>query len=246
MRGIFRAAAFTLWTLGIGIGWLCVRPFLNATSQLDGGPLVLKLWARGVCRILNVRVSVSGIPHPGPVLIASNHIGYLDIAVLASRVPVVFVSKSEVKTWPVLGPFGSSVGTIFLDRQRLRAMVQVAESMAECFKQGQSIAIFPEGTTKEKRDISELRPAFFEPALRLNVPIQGVALDYVPLSPRDNRRSVAWFGDDAFLPHFFRLLCRRGWIAKVHFQTPDGLHANRNEAAQSIRMWMESSLCEMA
>ena len=233
--------AFIAWTLCIGGIWLCLRPFLSEASRIKGGALALHRWSCVVCFILGVKRFVSGEPRREPVLFAANHIGYLDIAVLASEVPVVFVSKAEVANWPILGPLGRAIGTIFLERDRPRSMIEVATRMRDVFRYDQSVVVFPEGTTTEGRGISDLRPALFEPAFRAEVPIQGVFLEYVPRSPSETSQ-VGWYGEDTFLPHFYRLLCGGGWTARIRFQDKCGSYADRREAAQTLQTWMKSSL----
>ncbi len=240
VRGVVRFLAFTVWTLALGGFWLCIRFVFPPDARSSGGALILSRWSRGVRCIVGLRLEVSGKPLRCPVLLASNHISYLDIAVIASEVPVVFVSKSEVAGWPLLGPLAKAIGTIFLERDRPRSVIEVAERMGKLLKSGQSIAMFPEGTTKKESGISDLRPALFEPALRAEIPIQGVSLEYIPLSKSDNAEA-AWYGEATFLPHFYRFLCGGRWVARLKFNEA-GFYADRHEAAQMLRTWMESSL----
>lgn len=209
VRGVMRAAAFVVWTLGLGGVWLGLRVFMPPARRLGGGARVLHVWSRGLCRLLGIRVTVEGEGARGPALRVANHCGYLDIIVLAATAPTLFVSKDDLASWPVLGFLGKSVGTMFLDRTRARAVAEVSARMKAAFEAGQSVLVFPEGTSTdggpEGVDVAPFHSSLFEPALRGNVPVQPVALDY-----RAGRAHAVWTGDATFLPHFWSLLRARG------------------------------------
>ena len=72
-------------------------------------------------RILNIKITVEGDAaqlERGGYVIISNHFGYLDGIVLGSLFPVIFVSKREVKSWPVVGQWTTLCGTVFINRQK--------------------------------------------------------------------------------------------------------------------------------
>ena len=98
--------------------------------------------------ILNIDVKIDGdaepIAAPGTVII-SNHVSYVDGLVLGSIFPAVFVSKREVKKWPIIGLWVSLCGTIFIDRQRKNQVRSLVVEMRKKLNQGVSIVLFPEG-----------------------------------------------------------------------------------------------------
>ena len=98
----------------------------------------------------------------GPLLLACNHIGYLDVIVLASVSPALFVSKDDLARWPVLGPLARSVGTLFLDRNRPRAVAEVGEGMRRIFAADEAVILFPEGTTTHGDTVGPFHTALFE------------------------------------------------------------------------------------
>jgi len=81
----------------------------------------------------------------GGCVIISNHFGYLDGIVLGSLFPVVFVSKSEVKSWPVVGQWSTLCGTVFINRQRKGLIPLAVKEISEKLEQQANILLFPEG-----------------------------------------------------------------------------------------------------
>jgi 1-acyl-sn-glycerol-3-phosphate acyltransferase len=243
IRGMARAAGFVLWTLAVGGAWLCVRPFLSAGGRLRGGARTLSFWSRGLCRLLGLRIAAQGpLAAARPRLIASNHIGYLDVIVLSSIAPALFVSKDDLAGWPVLGPLGKSVGTLFLDRARPRAVAEVAAGMQRAFAAGESVIVFPEGTTTRGETVEAFHTALFEPALRASVAVQGTLLAYAPRSSRDPADMAAWTGDAAFVPHLYRLFRGRGLDVRAVFQPQGAASTDRRAAANQVRDWMTETL----
>lgn len=209
LRGVGIAAVFVAWTLGLGGAWLGLRVFASPAQRLRGGARVLHAWARGLCRLLDIRVTTAGSTAPIPALRVANHRGYLDIVVLAATSPALFVSKDDLAAWPVLGFLGKSLGTIFLDRARPRGVAEAGARMSAAFAAACSVIVFPEGTSTDGGpsggEVAPFHSSLFEPALRARIPVQPVALDY-----RTGRALATWTGDASFLPHFWRLLRARG------------------------------------
>jgi 1-acyl-sn-glycerol-3-phosphate acyltransferase len=247
LRGMLRALLFIAWTLGLGAVWLGLRVLLSPAKQLRGGARVLHVWSRGLCFLLGIRVTVEGEVLRGPALRVSNHRGYLDIIVLAATAPALFVSKDDLATWPVLGVLGKSLGTIFLDRTRARGVADAGARMSAVFAAGESVIVFPEGTSTDGgEDGATLTPfhsSLFEPALRApggGVPVQPVALDY-----RAGRALATWTGDATFLPHFWKLLKTRGprvIDVNVVYGTAVTDTSDRRAAAAAARAWIMETL----
>ena len=105
------------------IGSLLLAPWPHARSRWRGR--CFQLWSRGLCRLFGVRVSVSGPPPPPPFVLVSNHLSYLDILVLGTRPPCVFVAKAEIDDWPIFGALCRAVNTVFVDRKAKRDLPRV-------------------------------------------------------------------------------------------------------------------------
>lgn len=161
---------------------------------------------RLVCRILGVRVDVIGeVPARGPLLIASNHVSWLDIVVLSSIAPLSFVAKKEVAKWPFFGSLARLQRTVFVDRERRHATGNSRDEIRERLKAGDILVLFAEGTSGDGRSVLPFKSSFFGAADVPGVLVQPVTLAYrghrnLPM----NRRllpAYAWYGDMEMVPH---------------------------------------------
>ena len=195
-----------------GLGaWTALWAAIFGAGRLVGGRTAWTVgcrrwWSRGLLRILRIRVSVLGpLPEP-PYLLAANHLGYLDVLVLASALPVRFVAKSEVRRWPVWGPLAAWTGTLFLDRERARDAHRVASAVGGALADGEAVSIFAEGTSSPGDAVLPFRPALFEGAVTSRVPVLPAALGYrIPADPTLVRERGCWWGEMEFAPHLLAL-----------------------------------------
>ena len=150
---------------------------------------VSAFWAKGMLFCLGVQLYASSKTHPHTTaLIVANHISWLDILVLLATAPVVFVAKSEIRSWPVLGWMVALAGTCFIDRSRRSALRSVYAAISQHLHAGQSVAIFPEGTTSDGTGLLPFHTGLFEAAISVGVPVQPIRLVY-------NRIEAAFIGD---------------------------------------------------
>jgi len=166
------------------------------------------VWLQGVCRAvlraLRVEIELTGeAPRGG--LICSNHLSYLDILVFSALQPVVFVSKKEVRHWPVFGWFAEKAGTRFIDRTKKTDVRRIAEELSPLVAQGLSIVVFLEGTTSDGRHVLPFRSSLLEPALQGGWPLAPTAISYESSSPFQPERDICWWGDMTLTPHLLRL-----------------------------------------
>jgi len=171
-----------------------------------------RAWCRALCGILRIRVEVIGeFPDSGELLVVSNHLGYADIPVLGSVLPVVFVSKSEVARWPLIGPLATLGGTEFVDREDRLAAGRFPERLAGRIASGDRVLVFPEGTSSRGGAILPFRTVPF--AAVAGSPGRSVLPVYVDVVEIDGRPAagqerdvVCWHGNADFVPHAFRLM----------------------------------------
>lgn len=168
---------------------------------------------------------------PGEGLICSNHLSYLDILVYASLLPCVFVSKREVRSWPLFGWLARCGGTIFLDRQSRTAADEAARQMMQAMQAGVPVLLFPEGTSTDGSTVLRFHPSLMEPAVQLGVPMRAAAIAY----PGGAEREVCWYGEAAFVPHLLRVLGTSGIAGAVEFY-PDVTIATERKAA-ALALW---------
>ena len=190
--------------------WLACR--LGA-SWRHGVP---RLFHESVCAVLGLRVTVVGpAARNRPRLIVANHLSWLDIAVLGSRMPLTFLAKKEVGEWPVIGAFARLQNCLFVDRRRKRALPEVNRRIAESLCAGNAVVLFPEATTGDGNRLLKFHPPHFAAAIAASAAggacwLQPVAIHYrrrngLPCD-RLSRPSIAWYGDMTLLPHLWSIL----------------------------------------
>lgn len=178
-------------------------------------------------RSLNVRYYFSGEP-PKEGLLISNHLGYVDIPVLASITPCLFVAKKETATWPALGRIVQWSGTIFIDRQKRSDVQRIGEEIGKRIQSGALVGLFPEGTSSDGTQVLPFFPSLLAPAVEENWPVTPASIHYT-IAPKDGtpEKTIAYWGDMVFGPHFFNLLAARSVEAHVHFgktRQANGVH----------------------
>lgn len=183
-------------------------------------------------KIFGGPVTVAGeIPQSG--LLVSNHLSYLDIVVISSVTPTVFVSKAEVRHWPVFGMLARMGGTIFIQRERRLDVGEVNHEIKNALGEGLLVVIFPEGTSSNGETILPFRAALLEPALRGNYQISLACLRY-ELADGDAKTDVCYWGDHSFFPHLLNLLGKKSIRAKLRFGKFNRTTDDRKELAQQL------------
>lgn len=202
-----------------------------------------KWWSQGVLRLLGIRVKTHGpIPAP-PLFLVANHLGYLDIAVIASLIPCTFVSKSEVAGWPVFGRLASLAGTLYVDRNSKRDPGRINRLIPEHFAAGGSLALFPEGTSTAGYEAAPFRSPLLEFPASTRFPVHCAALRYrAPAGFPSAADSMCWWGDTPFLPHFLNLFRMPGMEVEVAFASGPVSGSDRKSLARILQDCVEERL----
>jgi len=175
-----------------------------------------RAWSRCLVRLCGVKVHVMGEPRmQGPALWVANHVSWIDIFILAGIRGVLFVAKSEIRGWPVVGWLVAKVGTVFLHRGQRRAIRQVGDEMQVRFQRGEVIGLFAEGTTSTGFDVLPFHSSLFDPPIRAQVDIQPVALRFL----HHGRRSdfASFVGEETLVANLWTLLGATGVSVEVEF-----------------------------
>src|SRR6185295_28294 len=135
-------------------------------------------WNARLLRLLGIALHSSGTPRQGATLIVSNHVSWLDILVINAVHPVRFVSKAEVRHWPLLGWLVACAGTLFIERERRRDALRVVHQVAAALRAGEIVALFPEGTTSDGNGVLPFHANLLQAALSAHAPMQPIALRY--------------------------------------------------------------------
>jgi 1-acyl-sn-glycerol-3-phosphate acyltransferase len=166
---------------GVLLGGFAVVPLMRGAA--------LRTLARAMLAAVGVKVERRGpVPKPGSLLVA-NHVSWLDILVLLATSPVKLVAKGEVGDWPGIGKLAGLSGAIFLNRARPKQLPNTVGEVAAALKNGQSVAVFPEGTTFCGVSQGRFRPAMFQAAIDANAPVVPTSINY-------DSTAAAFIGDD--------------------------------------------------
>ncbi|OEJ93375.1 lysophospholipid acyltransferase family protein [Streptomyces thermolilacinus] len=191
-----------------------------------------RVWCRTVLRAFGVRARVTGAPPPpGPLLVVANHVSWLDVVLVAAVLPGRMVAKREVRHWPLLGPLAALGGTLFLDRDRLRALPGAVRGLARALAAGHRVVVFPEGSTWCGRAHGRFRPAAFQAALDAGAAVQPVRITYRPVGP------AAFVGDDPLAVSLWRVAAAGRLTAEIRLLAPipHGAHPDRRALARAAR-----------
>jgi 1-acyl-sn-glycerol-3-phosphate acyltransferase len=198
--------------------WTILTRFKSAT--LEQRTQHISEWSRRFLAILNVKVSAQGhVEQRGPMLVVINHVSWLDILVMLSAQGVCFVSKSEIKHWPLIGWLATNVGTLYIERTSRRDAMRVVHQVAEKLRSGGMVGVFPEGTTTDGASVLPFHGNLLQAAISVGCPVQPVALRF---NEANGQRSMSpvYIDDDTLLSSVWRMLCAAPITASLDFLPP--------------------------
>ena len=196
-------------------------------------------WNWRLLEILGVRLQIEGTPLRGAHLTVANHVSWLDIPVLAALEPTRFVSKSEIRHWPLAGWFAVAAGTFFIRRGKGGA-APLIERLVPHLRNAGSVVLFPEGTTTDGSEVRPFHSRLFQAAIDADCPVQPVTVQY-GLAP-DGRNVAPFIGDDSLGAHLLRLLRTPALEARVLYGPPIRPTAGRDELAQEAEAFVRGAL----
>ena len=200
-------------------------------------------WSAGLLRAVGVRLRSTGSFRPGANLLVINHVSWMDVAAIHTVCPRArFVSKADVRHWPLLGWLVAAVGTLFIERERRRDALRVVHQMARSLADGDTVAVFPEGTTGDGSTLLPFHANLLQAAIANATPVQPVSLRYSQpghaVSP-----AVAWLGDTSLAHSLWAIACAEGLEVHVAaLSARDSAHADRRALAQTLRADIEAAL----
>jgi 1-acyl-sn-glycerol-3-phosphate acyltransferase len=232
IRSARTVARTILLTLAIGLAIL----HLKLRGRHWDGPrraLWLSQLSRKVLRLLGVQVVCSGSP-PSKGLLVANHLSYLDILALSALHPTVFVSKAEVRNWPVFGFLAAASGSVFVDRKKRTDVARAGSDIAAPLQAGLPVCVFPEGTSSDGSTVLPFYPSLLELAAESAIEVTAAGIDYAP-SWGTSGQQVCYWGDMELAPHLLGLMGQDWVVAKVRFGPPLKRPAHRKALALSLR-----------
>jgi 1-acyl-sn-glycerol-3-phosphate acyltransferase len=239
LRALWRLARAVLHGLH-GLGVVALRfPSLDQ----DGREARIRWWAGKMFRMLGMTLEVQGTFRPGAKLIVANHVSWLDVMAVHAVCPEArFVSKAEVRHWPLLARLVDGARTIYLERGRSRDALRVVHHAAEALRAGDTVAVFPEGTVGDGHALLPFHGNLLQAAIATHTPVQPVALRYAdargPVS-----RAALYTGDITLAQSLWWLACGEGVAVRVQvLPALASAHADRRAFAERLRAEIAQAL----
>ena len=219
--------------------WVIRSEFGRLTP--DACALLVREWSRQMLQLFGVELVVKGAtPGRGPLLLVANHISWLDILVMNAAHPARFVSKADVRHWPVLGSLITGAGTLYIEREKRRDAMRVVHHMAEALKAHDTLAVFPEGTTGNGRELLPFHANLIQAAISAHAPVLPVALDFVEGDSGQRSDAPLFIGDTTLLQSIWSTLRATRLQAVVRFGTPQTADGRERRVwAQDLRSAIE-------
>ena len=232
-RVAFRLCRFAFEVTVVIFNYLFTAALASQKNKRTARAAWLHRASRRHLRIFNCKISTNGqIPQSG--LLVSNHLSYFDILVLSAVTPAVFVSKADVKNWPLFGWLATLAGTVFIERERRMHVGAVNREIESALNDGALVVIFPEGTSTNGAEILPFRSPLLEPVANAPHEINVGYLHY-ELGDGDARNEVCYWGDHVFFPHLLNLLNKKEVRATARFGKFAKVTNDRKELAHQMR-----------
>ena len=228
LRGAWRSAR----TVVHGLHGLAIVLFRFPSLDLAARRARVQWWSAKLLATMGVQLQVEGHPRAGANLIVANHVSWLDIAAIHAAAPHArFVSKADVQKWPILNRLIDAAGTLYIQRERTRDALRVVHQMAEALKAGDTVAVFPEGTTSDGTGLLPFHANLLQAAIATGTPVQPVALRFSdacgPVSAE-----VTFIGETTLAQSFWRIACAEDVKVRVKMLTALATpHADRRALA---------------
>ena len=199
---------------------------------------LIRWWSGKLLRILDVsarvRGAVPGAEQPG-VMIAANHVSWLDIFLISSARATRFIAKSEIRDWPGAGWIADKGGTIFIRRDQWRDTARINEKVHAALEAGDCVGLFPEGITTEGDTLLKFHSSLFASAVANRARVHPAAIRY---ETREGGpcREMSFAGDRSFMESLALIIRQKGVIATVTFAEPiDTSGATRRDVSHAAR-----------
>ncbi len=217
-----------LWHVVMGMWWIYAHFPKLGNEQRE---MRVQVWALQFLALWGIHLKVIGQPVvSGPALIVSNHISWLDISVIHAARYCRFVSKSDIRQWPLIGMLATGAGTLYIERASRKDALRMVKDMADAMKEGDVVAVFPEGTTSDGRDLLPFHANLIQSAIQADAPVQPMSLKFIDADSGEPSYAPCYIGDDTLIGSMWRTLTASRIIAVVHFGEVQAAHGRDRRA----------------
>ncbi len=209
-RAILRLILFFLLTLctviSVGIGNILFR-FIKPSMVTKWKNRIITIWASLTANIMGLNISSEGLPPKPPFFLVSNHLSYMDVVPLWYFLDGTFIAKSEIASWPFFGWGTRTLGVLFINRKLQGDVRRMNNRVEETISDSEGIILFPEGTSSKGERVLPFNSSLLNYPAEKEMPVSSTAISYCSVdADRPAWSHVCWWGDMAFLPHFWELL----------------------------------------
>jgi 1-acyl-sn-glycerol-3-phosphate acyltransferase len=211
------------WRIARLTGQLLIGLWISATSFARGDSMrrhaIIRNWSRGILHLAGVDVRAIGFPADSerPVTLVANHVSWADIFALNTQRACHFIAKAELRQWPLAGRLLANVGTIFINRSDRRETHRLKRVVHELLDAGETVAVFPEGTTSNGRDVLKFHASLLEPIVASEGEVWVVAIRYFLGHGKTRTEAAAYIGDMTLLQSLRMIHDHAPIVAELHF-----------------------------
>ena len=244
MRGL--VGAWRLARVGVhGLHGLAIVLLRFGALAAEQRHARIQWWSAKLLRLLGIALHSRGAAHAGAKLVVSNHVSWLDIAAIHAVLPEArFVAKSDVRRWPLAGRLVAGAGSLFIEREKKRDALRVIHQMAAALEAGDTVAVFPEGTTGDGRTLLPFHANLLQAAVATATPVQPVVLRFF-----DREHAVSplaeFLGETTMAQTVWRIACADGLAVEVLVLLAQGTaHADRRALAEHLHDLLARALSD--
>jgi len=231
LQDIVAIAFFLLLTALASILVILLKAIGRKHEEVFG---IYKLWRGLLLTAFSVHIEWHGDLPEAPSILMGNHRSYLDVLMLPTNFPFVYVGKIEVRQWPFIGWGGRALETVWVDRSNAHSRNNVRVQVKERLTHNKAVCLFPESTTTAGPELLPFKPGMFKTAADNGFPITAIAMEY-------ETSDMAWVGDSLFFPHLVRTLGKKEYKVKVGIRQTKIYH-NATEAVEDTHQWIQEKV----
>jgi 1-acyl-sn-glycerol-3-phosphate acyltransferase len=224
--------------------WIVATRFPKAGP--DRRHALNRAWSLKMLRLCGMRLVVhnDGARLDRGALVVANHISWIDIYVINAWRPTPFVSKAEIRNWPLVGWLAQQLDTVFIQREKRSDAKRIMHELADRLSAGELMCVFPEGTTSNGLALLPFHANMFQAAVSASAPVQPLCIMYEDAQGRQSTAPA--YIDDLSLADSLNLLLRGGPLtAHVYVGAPLAPGADRRTLAAEAEAVIAATLREM-
>ena len=236
------------------VAGLATALFVFPLVRLRTRNRIISLWSRWLVALCGVRLVVDGEPIPAALrhtgideagagrLVVSNHVSWLDSFVMHAVMPCRFIAKAEIGRWPLLGLLVTQSGMLYIERGRRHAVASINRQVRDHLRQGEAVAVYPEGTTNDGSTLLRFHSNLLAPAIETGAAVWPFVIRYTKHGTRAPTHLLD--DDNGFLASLLRMLAARGLAVRLTRLPPIDatLHENRHAIAHAAYLAIANEL----